>query len=341
MERKIMKNKQFWMYLTLINFVFMTFIGLPKVFAKEDRTKIIEGAKKEGQVVWYSSWDREHGVAVTNDFKKEYPFIKTTLFRLRAEDLLNKILIEHGAGKYTADVICFSLLKKEILQPYFSPERDAFPDYLKDEEGYWTGGSINTHVIAYNTRLVSKEDAPKNYQDLLDPKWKGKLAMDSKDYRWFMLTMKKMGHENGLEFMRKLAKQDLKFRRGHTLLDNLLIAGEFPVVVCSYGYKAEYYKSKGAPIEWVADEPVTNQVAGVGMAQKAPHPNAAKLLIDFIISKKGQEIIRQFNRIPARPDVLPNPPHLIQGLKLFPPYPEYLMEKYDEMVKLFREIFNQ
>jgi len=165
--------------------------------------------------------------------------------------------------------------------------------------------------------------------------------MDSKDYRWFMLTMKKMGHEKGLAFMRKLAKQDLKFRRGHTLLNQLLIAGEFPVVIMSYGYKVEYYKSKRAPLEWVADEPVTNQVAGVAMAKGAPHPNAAKLLIDFIISKPGQMIIRKFNRIPARPDVLPNPPHLIEGLNLYPPNPDYLMEKYDEMVKLFREIFNQ
>ncbi len=200
-------------------------------------------------------------------------------------------------------------------------------------------GKNTVQMIAYNTELVSKEARPKILEDLLDPRWKkGKLVMDTTDERWFTQTLDKMGEERGLAYMKKLAAQEPQFRRGHTMMLQLLAVGEFPVNVIAYGYQVEYLKKQGAPIDWSADEPVTSTGGVISLAKHAPHPEAAKLFIDFAMSKVAQEEITKFNRVATRVDVPPDPPHLVEGLKMAPVKPELGKILRNRTVQ-FRKIF--
>jgi iron(III) transport system substrate-binding protein len=221
------------------------------------------------------------------------------------------------------------------------PEMKHYQKGFIDPEGYWVSIYILTHVIAYNSNLVTGSDIPKRYEDLLDPKWKKRMALDSEEYVWFANMLQSRGREKALSLMRGLAKQDLSFRRGHNLLDDLLAAGEFPVVVDTYAADIEKLKSKGAPVDWVPVEPVIASHKFTGISNHAQHPNAAKLFVNFLLSKKGQQIIAdRLGRIPSRFDVKPNPPKLTQGITF---YPEdlSLARNFDAMVKLYNDVFHK
>ena len=199
-------------------------------------------------------------------------------------------------------------------------------------------GKNTVQMIAYNTELVPKEARPKILEDLLDPRWKDNLVMDTTDERWFTQTLDKLGEERGLAYMKKLAAQKPQFRRGHTMMLQLLAAGEFPVNVIAYGYQMEFMKKQGAPLGWSADEPVTSTGRVISLAKHAPHPEAAKLFIDFAMSKVAQEEITKFNRVATRTDVPPDPPSLVEGLKMAPVKPELGKILRNRTVQ-FRKIF--
>jgi iron(III) transport system substrate-binding protein len=310
----------------------------------ETTAERVEKAKKEGQVNFYFIWNVPHGLAIKKAFMKKYPFIKVNTLRQAGARMLNKLDIEAKAGRHEADVIIISdlywqtLMDRGLVGPHCSPERPAFAAQFKDEKCLWTAVNNNSHVIAYNTDLVPKGVRPKTLQDLLHPRWKEKLVMDTTDDRWFTQTLDKWGEEKGFAYMKKLALQKPHFRRGHTLMVQLLAAGEFPVNVMAYGYQVEYVKSQGASIDWSADEPVTVTAGLLSLAKHAPHPEAAKLLIDFITTKEAQEIITKFNRVATRSDVPPNPPGLVEGLKFDTVKPE-LGKILPKRIEQFREIF--
>lgn len=309
-----------------------------------DQAKILEGAKKEGRLVYYTSMTLSDSSLVVNKFEEKYPFIKTEVYRAGGDKLLNKILAEVRAKKYLADVCSAAInhtqpLKKEgYLEQYRSIELAAYPDNLKDPEGYWTSMYLMTHVLGYNTRMVSAGDAPKAYADLLAPKWKGKISMDMLDAEWFGGQLEIMGEKKGLEFMKKLAAQSPIFRNGHNLQTQLMAAGEFPIAVNLYGHSVESFKALGAPVEWIPIEPVVTSMHALAATSKGSHPNAARLFVDFVLSKEGQMLIRSFHRIPPRLDVAPDPPRLLKGFKLFPFGPS-LGERINEFNQLYTEIF--
>ena len=316
--------------------------SVPQTFAAEAPN--LEQARKEGEVVLYTAWGLDTVQALQNAFGKKYPSIKVNVLRTRSERLLTRTIAEHKQNVYNADVFSGSQLamlnhKKEgHLQRYLSPEHAVFPKTFKDADGYWTSFYVDTRVLAYNTKLVPREQVPKTYEDLLLPKWKGKMGMDEAEYIMFGTLLEIMGREKGLEFMRKLSRQDLNIRSGHSLLTQLLIGGEFPIYIDGFGSNIEQVKAQGAPIDWVGLDPVIVSLYPVGMAFNAPHPNAAKLLIDFLLSKDGQEIGRKVAKIPGRSDVEAPYPRLTKGLKLFP-VPNSVADHYGQIVKEFREIF--
>ena len=306
---------------------------------------VIEAAKKEGQVTWYFNWTLPDGKALADRFQKNFPFIKVNLMRNSATALANRLVTEARARRREVDVILISdpfwptIMDAGLVQPYCSKESGAFRPEFKDGNCLWTLLNVNTHVIAHNTQLVKQEEAPRNLQDLLNPKWKSKLVMDQEDVRWFAMVLDKWGEEKGLKYMKALAAQKPGMRRGHTLILQLVAAGEFPVNVMAYGYAVEEMKLKGAPLDWTADEPVTIQGGVMSLAKYAPHPNAAKMFIDYAMSKEGQEAIRECcNRVPTRVDVPPNPRRLMEGLKLYPLKME-LGESLNIRVQQFRSIF--
>ena len=314
--------------------------------SEEERTaKLVEGAKKEGEIVYYGSMDIQDIDTLTKKFREKYPFIKIAITRAGSDKLLTRIMAEDQAKRYFVDVIEIGgikpvlLKKKGILAKYTAPSWKMFPDGFKDTEGYWTSIVVNPTIIAYNTNFVSAKDAPKTYEDLLDPKWKSKMLMPSNSVYWFSYMLKMMGEEKGLDYMRRLARQDIQLRPGRTLNVQLVAAGERSIGIGVFNYRVEEIKSKGGHIDWVALEPVVAELNGPAVAAHAPHPNAARLLVDFYLSKEGQEIAARNYRIPSRIDVDPLLPRLkLKGIK-FLPYDPSIADDWQKNSVLFRNVF--
>ncbi|MBI4528953.1 MAG: extracellular solute-binding protein [Deltaproteobacteria bacterium] len=309
---------------------------------------IIEGAKKEGQVVYYTGMNLDQATVFAQEFVKKYPFIKPEIFRSSGEKVLTKYLTEARAKTYRADVFqtsviqIFQLKEQGLLQKYVSPESSAYPDGFKDLEGHWTAFYLLPYVIGYNTNIVPRKEAPRSYEDLLNVKWKGKIGLEAEQYQWFFHLLKIMGREKGMDFMRRLATQDLQMRHGHSLLTQLVISGEIPISVVLYGNDVEDEKQrKGAPIDWVRFKgPTITAFNAISVPANPPHPNAAKLFVDFALSREGQQILqRSFRRVPARPDASQGMPSIVEGLTLYPARPEELIKNYKETVAQFKEIF--
>jgi iron(III) transport system substrate-binding protein len=306
--------------------------------------KLLDGAKKEGALVWYMSASIEDAKAILLAFNKKYPFLKTDFFRAGSARLFNRIMNEARAGKVLFDLVAVrglethQLVKAGLLQPYVSPESAAYPAGFKDSKGYWVDYFDSYNVIGYNTQLVARDQAPKSWEDLLDPKWKGKIALDEENFSWYGAMTQKWGKEKTQRYMRALAKQDIQLRNGQTLIAQLMAAGEFSVAMV-LAHRIEKMKEQGAPVAWVTTlDPVTVSLHPIGIAAKAPHPNAAKLFVDFILSKDGQQLLLSIERTPARPGI--DTKMEARKLKLFPMPPE-LGERYEQFQKEFREIFGR
>lgn len=324
----------------------LTLIGAPPAGAAQTESSLerVARATKEGAVNFYSTWDIVRSQTLKDMFEKRYPGIQVNVHHASAANINNLLNIEARTGRHQFDVAIpgeifwKGLNDQGLFTDYCSPERDAYPTELKDRRCLWTMLNLNTHVIVHNVRMVAKGEIPRRLVDLLDPRWKDKLVMDPQDYRWFAYTLEKMGEEKGLEFMKRLAAQRPQFRGGHSLQVQLIAAGEFPVNVMGYGYAVEALRAKGAPIDWTADEPVSITGAVGSLSRRAPHPEAGKLFMDFLLSREAQQAMVRFNIVPARPDVPPNPPRLTRGLKLYPVKPE-LADGLNARIAQFRAIF--
>ena len=200
-----------------------------------------------------------------------------------------------------------AITEKGLLSPYQSPERKAVNDIHKDKEGYWTGLYANLEFWAYNKKLVPAADVPKNREDLLAPKWQEKIGLDSGSAGTvrYIIDLHVLGQEKGRAYMQRLAKQKVQLRRGPSLIAELLAAGEFAIAPVRDNTTFELMQA-GAPIDWVAFEPVIPQPATpVGITKAARHPNAAQLFVDFVLSREGQEVLKSVGRFSTRIDVEP------------------------------------
>jgi iron(III) transport system substrate-binding protein len=310
---------------------------------RAEDAKLIAGARSEGRVVWYSVAGESQQLA--QEFEKKYPFVKVEVVRSTVYPLLTRILNEARAGNYFFDVVRQStftiglLNQKGLLQPYDSPERKGYNAGWKDKEGYWTSTDDNYFVVGYNTTLVSEREAPKDWEDLLLPKWRGQIGMDPDNHLLFGGLEQRWGREKAVAYFRRLAQQQVQFRKGNTLIAQLIVAGEYPLGFV-YAHRVEFLKSQKAPMDWMSTmNPIITTGGPLAMAAKAQHPNAGKLLIDFILSKEGQSRLRNFYRIPSRADLEPLSAKLDPTrLQLLPMSPD-LAEKEDDWKKQFRVIF--
>lgn len=274
---------------------------------------LIEAAKKEGKVVWYTSLNINDSNALLARFQQKYS-IKGELLRAGSEQLLNRILTEDGAGRSALDLANLTtinaLKQRGLLQAHHSPEYAAFPNQFKDPDGYWATIYNIYYVLGYNTKMVQPKDAPKNWDDFVDPKWKSKIGMDQEEYEWYAGTLSAWGKEKAQKFHRALAQQQIHWNRGHTMVAQLMAAGEFPLGIV-YAHRVESMKKSGAPIDWAkTSDPVFVTISPVAVVAKAHNPNAARLLMDFILSKEGQTILRGANRISGRLDIEPVVPEM-------------------------------
>jgi len=328
----------------------ISFLSLPLMLRAAETQhdvlrKLEEGAKREGKVVWYGSMNLDEAIPFVKKFEQKYPFIKIDYMRSKGEVNANRVLAETRAGKNQFDLISGKLralifLKKMgLLEKYRSLEYKNYPESFRDPEGYWITQYLSTYCIGYNSRLVKPQDVPKSYEGLLDPKWKGKLAMDYYDYDWFTGLMEIMGRDKGLVYMQGLAKQEPIMRSGHTLLSQLLAAGEFSLSTM-YLNSVARMKKINAPVDWIRfDFPAPTSLTSISMFDKAPHPFAAKLLYEFILSKEANDFLPTVGRISPRPDV---PfPGIPKDFKFYPLSEALLTDVTDKNIKEYDRIFKK
>jgi iron(III) transport system substrate-binding protein len=322
--------------------------GVKGLNAADREKKLLESAKKEGAFMLYSSMNATDAQPIIDAFNQKYPGVNARFFRASSGDLYTKLVTEARGGQILWDVMDIapeyvaSLEDEGLLTAYDSPVRNELPEALRDSKGIWTSLYLNDNVITWNTKLVKPEDAPKTYEDLLDPKWKGKISLDTEDYPWAYYIFQTMGKEKGADFLSKLAAQKPQMIKGRTNQTNMLIAGEVSVSVALYDYMEIQQQQKGAPVAFGYVEPVRLENEPLMLAKKAAHPNAALLFLDWMIGKEGQTtMVKITNRIPVRTDVATLSERQAAVLKgkytLIPP--EELGKNLKDMQQQFDKIF--
>jgi iron(III) transport system substrate-binding protein len=302
----------------------------------------IERAKKEGQLVFYTSVETEFARALTAAFEAKYPFIKTDIYRSTHAKILSRMNVERKTGTYLADVVSvgvfetYQMQKMGFIAPYKSPSAAAYPEGFKDPDGYWADLYDNLIVTAYNTNRVRRDELPRRYEDLLHPRWKGRMVFDENEDRWFANMLYLVGEKRGMELMQGLARQQIAIRGGRSMVTQLLGAGEYDLQIVAYWYKPYLMKKQGAPVDWLSLEPALVALHPISVVNRAPHPNAARLFIDFVLSGEGQKIFVERGRESARIGMKPEgyPAHL----KVFPSRVQ-LAEKLADYNRRFEAMF--
>ena len=302
--------------------------------------RIVAAAKKEGSLTIYTTFAEKDQPALIKPFEAKYG-VKVTIWRAGTDKVLQRTLAEAAAKKYDVDLIHFgtpemeALSREKVLQAVNSPvHKDLRPGSLPSHRE-WAATLLSVWVQVYNTNLVKKGDLPKTYGDLLDPKWKGKLGIEAKDEDWFASVVDIMGGgEKGLKFFRDLvARNGLSARTGHTLLNNMVIAGEVPLALTVYNYMPEQAKKKGAPVDWFALEPAVARSNAIGIARHAPHPDAALLFYEYMLGE-GQQYLVKMDYVPSNTKVT-SP---LKGVKILQTDPIRSLDESDKWAKIFEEV---
>ncbi|MEA2976401.1 MAG: iron(III) transport system substrate-binding protein [Alphaproteobacteria bacterium] len=270
-----------------------------------DRTqRLIDGAKQEGTFTLYSSTAPEDMNPVIDAFKQRYG-IEVQFWRSSSDNLLQRAIAENRAGRCLVDAFTSvaaeleALQREKLLYAIKTPlAADLMPQAIRPH-GEWITTRLNIFSAAYNTNLVKKDEVPKSYDDLKDPKWKGRLAIEVGDSDWFSAIVPKMGKDKALKLFSEIALTNgFSYRKGHTLLANLVAAGEVPLALTTYNYKPEQLKKAGAPIEPLYLSPLIALPNGAAVSRCATHPNAAVLFYDFMVGE-AQEILAKRDFVPT------------------------------------------
>jgi iron(III) transport system substrate-binding protein len=274
--------------------------------AADDKT--LELAKKEGRVSFYTTMGADECKKLIDAFQAKHPSIRVEMTRLGSEKLLQRIITESRAGSHLFDAVTNSgmevylLAKMGLLANYRTPEFASFMADSKDPAGRWVDMYSNLRMVGYNSRLVPKDKIPRRYEDLLEPGWKGQIGFPEGQFSWFATMLKIMGEERGRKFFQGLARQDLNYRGAQVMIAQMISAGEFNVGF-TYDTQILRFRSRGAPID-VAPMPfVTKNIHPLALAAHAPHPNAGKVFIDYVLSKEGQMFIKNMGRVISRSDI--------------------------------------
>jgi ABC-type Fe3+ transport system substrate-binding protein len=267
--------------------------------------KLIAGAKKEGTLTVYTSAQTTDFNQLTSAFEKKYG-VKTVIWRAGSEQILTRAVQESRASRFTVDVVetngpeLESLQREQLLQLVKSPHHADLIGPAIRPHGEWTGSRLNVFVQAYNTKLVKKDELPKTWEDLANPRWKGRLGIEQEDSDWLAGVFADIGEARGRKVFKEIVSANkISARKGHTLLTQLVLSGEVPLALTIYNYKAQQLKQQGAPIDWFTIGNAIARPNGVAVARKAPHPHAAVLFYDFELSPEGQKIIAGLGFVPT------------------------------------------
>jgi iron(III) transport system substrate-binding protein len=303
-------------------------------------SRIAAAAKKEGALTLYTTIAEKDLPTLVKPFETKYG-VKVTVWRAGTDQVLQRTVAEASAKRDDVDVIHFgsqemeALSREKILLAVASPVHKELQPGSLPPHREWAATLLSVWVQVYNTKLVKKESLPKTYKDLLDPKWKGKLGLEAKNQDWFATVVDIMGGgEAGLKFFRDLvATNGVSLWQGHTLLNNMVISGEVPLALSIYNYMPEQAKKKGAPVDWFALEPAVARSNAVGVARRAPHPNAALLFYEYLLGE-GQQYFVSMNYVPSNTNVA-SP---LKGVKILQADPVRSLDEAAKWNKLFDDI---
>jgi iron(III) transport system substrate-binding protein len=299
--------------------------------------RVIDGAKKEGALTLYSSGTHEDIGAVIYAFEKKYG-LPVRFWRGSSEDILRRTMTEARAGRFDVDVAdtagpeMEAMQREKLLHEITSPVFAELMAQAVAPRRAWVMSRLNVFTAAANTNMVSAADAPRSYHDLTDRGWKGRLGIEADDVGWFLTVLGIIGEEKGLELFRGIVtKNGMSVRKGHTLLANLVAAGEVPLALTLYGYRVEAMKKAGAPIAPVTLAPVVALPNATAVFRRAPHPHAAVLFVDFFLGE-GQRILAARGIVPTNKSVKPPPEvTLVDSAKV--------LDEGEKWTKLFNETF--
>ena len=313
------------------------------------KTFLEEGARKDGEVIWYTSMSLTDFPKIVGAFERSYPYVKIKTNRLSQSSLMPKVETEARAGHYAVDLVgsapveMWELKQRNFSAPYLSPELKAFPTGSFDPQGYWCSTEVTPIVLAFNTKLVAADDAPKSYQDLLLPKWRGKMNFGSDEYAWYSVMLDGMGKAKGMDFMRALARQQLHIPGGSSIMRlQLMLAGESAMVIAARARRATEYKEKGAPVDYRLLDPYPAEPNGFALMRRAAHPYASMLFIDWMLSEEGQTVLaQQVPRMTLRKGVKQIPRHQDLYKKDFVfVNPASIGASLTELIASYQQVFN-
>ncbi len=319
--------------------------ALDSLPAAERQARLVDGARAEGEAVIYLNLDQVVASALSAGFMKRYPGVNLQVGRFSGASIIARVDAESRAGKLGADVIqsgelgILVLIDRGVMARYRSPQLRAYPESYRDKDGIWNVSLLNVLVPAYNTRSVGKEEAPQRLDDLLRPRWNGKLAMDSQSYFWFGALLQHLGEDAAIKLMRGLNEQNLHHVRGRRLLTQLVAAGEYDLAVETNLNTVVTLSQQGAPVWFAPVRPLFLRPSFLFMTRTAPHPFAGALAIDYLLSEEGQRILAAHDRMPAHPKVPARESQLLKGLDVRMPDPLDIGRRYAALGKKYLELF--
>ena len=270
--------------------------------------KLVEAAKKEGTLTLYTSITQDIAQRLTEDFESKYG-VKVKLWRSGDSNVLQRVLSERSGGRPVVDVINIGSIEMEMahrekmLLPVKSPYADNLVTGSVGTNHEYVATFINLLLQTYNTNSIKEADLPKTYQDLLDPKWQGRLGIEATDEEWFYALVSSMGEEKGFKYFRDLmAITKRTVRTGHSLLGNLVSSGEVPLGLDVYNHTAVSLKKKGAPVNYILLEPAIGVSFSIGLSNQSPHPNAALLFYEYMLTD-GQKIFADLDYTPTNKSI--------------------------------------
>ncbi|MDB5775037.1 MAG: futA [Herbaspirillum sp.] len=307
--------------------------------ADRDR-QLVDKAAQEGKVVIYTSLATKESTPLASAFEKKYG-IKVELWRANSDQVVQRAITEGKGKRYTVDVMETNgpevemMAREKLLSEFYTPYLADLPASAIAPSRLWVSDRLNFFVVAFNTNKYKRSDMPATYDGFLDPKWKGQIGIEATDTEWMAAVIKKMGTEKGMQFFQKLAAMRPDMRKGHILLASMVGAGEVPVALTLYNAEVESLKRTGQPIDWVPVDPVVGRPQGIGVAKNAPHPYAALLFADYVLSPEGQALLASMGRVPSS--------HKIKtALNDFPfvmAYPDVVLDENDKWQKLWDSLF--
>jgi iron(III) transport system substrate-binding protein len=276
--------------------------------------EVLAAAKREGVVVWYSSIDSKTLAAIVQRFERRYPGIKLQTLQLTSNLIPVRITTEQRGGKVNADVAngdivpMSQLAAAGALQPYRPAEPAKYGTGTIDPNGLWVSLYSDTTVIAWNPKKLSADGLrpPASLADLARPEWNGKIGLNATAYNWYAGLV--ATDPNAQELIKKIVANHPLITQGHTNTVMQMEAGEFTVTPTAYGYLADKDHRAGLPIDFLNPKPLLVGLGPVGLTAGAPHPNAGRVLLDWLLSKDGQQAIVELSGRPSgRTDVQNNP----------------------------------